>query len=68
MRDFDKIERILIILIMVIEMFIIYRALTISAMLGVGFALFFPGLDMVIMHIHRKYFRDNGKEKNRDER
>lgn len=61
MKDFDKMERILVILIMIIEMVIIYRALTISAMMGIGFALFFHGLDYVIMQIHRKYFRDNPK-------
>ena len=61
MRDYDKMEHILVILIMILEMVIIYRALMIRVMFGIGFALFFHGLDYVIMHIHRKYFRDNPK-------
>ena len=63
MKDYDKMERVLVILIMIVEMAIIFRALTISTMMGLGFALFFHGLDYVIMQIHRKYFRDTDKRR-----
>ncbi len=63
MRNADRMERILLLLIMVVEIVIIFRAMMISAMMGLGFALIFQGLDFVIMQIHQKYFRDNDKRR-----
>ena len=63
MKNMDRMERILVVLIMVVELVIIFRALIFNTILGFGFALFFHGLDYVIMQIHQKYFRDDEKRR-----
>lgn len=63
MKNMDTMERVLVVLIMVVELVIIFRAITINTMMGFGFALFFHGLDYVIMQIHQKYFRDDEKRR-----
>ena len=63
MKNMDTMERILVVLIMVVELVIIFRAIMINTMMGFGFALFFHGLDYVIMQIHQKHFRDDEKRR-----
>ena len=57
MQKYDTIERILVILIMLVEVVIMFKAMTISLMLGIGSWLMFHVLDALIANIHRKYFR-----------
>lgn len=59
MRDYDKIERILVILIMVVELVIIFKAIMTDTIMGLGFWMLFHGLDLIITKVHQKYFRDN---------
>lgn len=61
MKDYDKIERILVILIMVVELVIVFKAIMIDVIMGLGFWLLFHGLDLIIAKIHQKYFRDNNQ-------
>ncbi len=55
-KSSDMIERILIILIMVLELIIIFKAMTTSLALGLVFWLLFQIMDFIIAHIHKKYF------------
>ncbi len=57
MKKYDTWERILVILIMIVEVIIMFRAMSISFMLGIGSWLMFHVLDMLIANIHKKYFR-----------
>ena len=57
MQKYDTIERILVILIMLVEVVIMFKAMTISFMLGIGSWLMFHVLDALIANLHRKYFR-----------
>ena len=57
MNKYDTIGRVMVILIMIVELIIMFKALSISLMLGIGFWLMFHGLDLIIARVHKKYFK-----------
>ena len=67
MKDYDKMERVLVILIMIVEMAIIFRALTISTMMGLGFALFFHNFSTFLgragIYLEDLYVREEYRHK-----
>ena len=59
MLDLDKLASILVILIMLLELVILFKAILIKPALGLGLWLLFQGLDVLIRLIHERCFREN---------
>ena len=57
MQKYDTIARILVVLIMIVEIVIMFKAMSISFALGIGSWLMFHVLDAFISKVHKKYFR-----------
>lgn len=58
MKNMDKSASVLIILIMVVELIIVFRAFYLSLTLGLFCSVGFQLLDYVIASVHNKYFRN----------
>ena len=58
MKNMDKSASVLIILIMVVELIIVFRAFYLSLTLGLFYSVGLQLLDYVIASIHNKYFRN----------
>ncbi len=55
-RSYDVTERILIVLILVLELVIIFKAMMMSFGLGMIFWILFQAMDFLINYIHKTYF------------